>query len=193
MADIDWQALRTEYISGSLSYNALAKKHGIQKSGLARRGKLEDWPRQRAEYLAEAAKRALAGEMDNEVERLKKLMQAANAMQDVILNIYTDPQQFNRHLVQDKFVNDDGGMDIVTVEKIYKKVDTRAIKDLTGAMRDMTLVLRNLFNLPTQQEREAQRIAAERLKMDQAKAAAESDADKRIEVVLSADMEDFAK
>jgi hypothetical protein len=59
----------------------------------------------------------------------------------------------------------------MTVERQFDKVDTRAIKDMTGALKDMTLVLRNLHNLPTQAEVEAQRIAAERLKLEQRKIA----------------------
>jgi hypothetical protein len=192
MAALDWAGLRAEYISSGLSYGELAQKHGISKSAIGKIGKREDWPRLRAEYLAEASKRALEDGVEYEVDRLKKIMQAATAMSDVIAGIYADPQQFYRHLVQDKFVNDDGGMDIVTVEKIYKKADTRAIKDLTGAMRDMTLVMRNLFNLPTQAEKEAQRIAAERLKLEQHKAVNEDDGAKRV-IIKMDDMEEYAQ
>lgn len=192
MAALDWAGLRAEYISSRMSYGELAQKHGISKSAIGKIGKREDWPRLRAEYLAEASKRALEDGIDYEVDRLKKIMQAATAMSDVIAGIYADPQQFYRHLVQNKYISDDGGMDVVTEEKVFKKADTRAIKDLTGAMRDMTLVMRNLFNLPTQAERESQRIAAERLKLDQQKAASEDDSSKRV-IIRMDDMEDYAQ
>ena len=83
-----------------------------------------------------------------------------------------------------------------TAERLYDKVDTKAIKDLTGALKDMTLVLRNLNNLPTQAEAEAQRIAAERLKLEQRKVDAAEKADgidKSIVVRLEGDLEAFAK
>ena len=79
------------------------------------------------------------------------------------------------------------------MERIFDKADSRAIKDLTGALKDMTLVLRNLYNLPTQAEAEAQRIAAERLKLEQRRVDAESGTDKSIKVVLADGWEEMAK
>jgi hypothetical protein len=82
------------------------------------------------------------------------------------------------------------------VEKQFDKLDSKAIKDFTGALKDMTLVLRNLHNLPTQAEAEAQRIAAERLKLEQRKADAAEAAnqvDKSIVVKFEGDMEAFSK
>ena len=81
-------------------------------------------------------------------------------------------------------------------EKQFDKLDSKAIKDFTGALKDMTLVLRNLHNLPTQAEAEAQRIAAERLKLEQRKADAAEKAgevDKSIIVRLEGDLEAYAK
>ena len=44
--------------------------------------------------------------------------------------------------------------------------------DLTGALKDLSFVMRSVYDLPTVQERNAMDIAAERLKLDQSKAAA---------------------
>lgn len=55
-------------------------------------------------------------------------------------------------------------------ERVYKKVDTKAIKDLTGAMKDLAYVLRNVYDLPTKQEQVTMDNAAERLRIEKAKA-----------------------
>ncbi len=185
---VDWNAVRTTYVTSTKSYRQIAKEHGISASLAQKRGKAEGWPVQRLKFQREAAERAIAAEVDNEANRLGCILRAANAMSRVIEGIYADPDQFYRHLVQ---VTCSG--DGETVERIYRKADTRAIKDLTGALKDMTWVLRNLNNLPTQAEAEAQRIAAERLNMDKRRFEVESGADKSIKVVLADGWEELAK
>ena len=79
-----------------------------------------------------------------------------------------------------------------TEERIYTKKDTKALKDLTGAVKDLLYSVRNLYGLPTQGEREAQRIAAERLEMDRRKAQLDEDSDKTITVELKG-LEEYSK
>ena len=179
----DWNALRVKYVTGDMSYKALAQKHKLQPNLVARRGHEEKWPEQRREYRQKAATKAIEGEVDNEAERLSKLIRATDAMEDVVMGLFKDAQQFYRHIVLDGTSSE---------EKIFEKVDTKAIKDLTGAMKDLAIVHRNLHGMPTQAEREAQRIAAERLKMDQKRAQLDENADKSIAVELEKS-EEYAK
>ena len=39
MLDIDWVAIRADYIAGSMGYRRLADKYGISVNGLAERAK----------------------------------------------------------------------------------------------------------------------------------------------------------
>ena len=193
MGGIDWNAIKAAYVTGAKSYRQLAKEYDVSNSKVCEHGRLEDWPGLRKEFREKAALKAIENEVDREADRLGKILQAANAMSDVIQGVFEDTAQFHRHIVTDTFISEDGGKEILTTEKQFEKVDSRAIKDLTGALKDMTLVLRNLYNLPTQAEAEAQRIAAERLNMDKRKMEAESNADKKIVVKLEGDLEAYAK
>ena len=181
---IDWNRLKVAYVTGNMSYKELAKKHRLQATAVSRKGKEEQWPRLRKEYRQKAADKAIENEVDNEAERLSKLIKAEDAMEDVVVKLFSDAQQFYRHIVIDGQGHSE--------ERIFDKVDTRAIRDLTGALKDLTFIRRNLQNLPTQAEKEAQRIAAERLKMDHKKAEAEDNADKNIMIELQA-AEEYAK
>lgn len=185
---IDWSAIKTAYVTSTKSYKRVAAEFNMPFGSVAKKGKADGWPALRKAFQDEAACRAIAGQVDNEAERLGKIIEAANAMSDVIAGVFDDAEQFHRHIVTDT-----SGDETTTKEKIFEKVDSRAIKDLTGALKDMTLVLRNLYNLPTQAEAEAQRIAAERLNMDKRKMEAESDTAKRVEVVLANGWEELAK
>lgn len=162
MKAYNWDEIKTVYVTTDLSTKAIAQKYGIGLSVIQKKCAADGWVAARMAFRAQAAAKAVDQAVDVEADRLGKIINAANSMAAVIENVYKDPEQFHRHLV----VNMD-----VTEEKIFDKVDTKAIRDMTVAIKDMTLVLRNLHNLPTQAEAEAQRIAAERLKLEQRKIA----------------------
>lgn len=174
--DVNWQRIKVAYVTGQMSYRDLARKHKLQPNAISRKGREEEWPRLRREYREKAAAKAIDKENVNEAERLSKLIRAEDAMEDVVVKLFSDAQQFYRHIVIDGQGHSE--------ERIFDKVDTRAIRDLTGALKDLTYVRRNLDGLPTQAEKEAQRIAAERLKMDQKKAEMDEGTDKNITVEL---------
>lgn len=184
---INWDEIKAVYVTTAMSTKNLAKKYGISLSKVQEKCARDGWVAARMAFRAQAAAKAVDQAVNVEADRLGKIINAANSMAAVIEAVYKDPDQFHRHLV----VNMD-----VTEEKTFDKVDTKAIRDMTVAIKDMTLVLRNLHNLPTQAEAEAQRIAAERLKLEQRKADAAEKAgevDKSIVVKLEGDLEAFAK
>lgn len=90
-------------------------------------------------------------------------------MGEVIADIFTDAEQFKRHLIPDG--------DYSVKEKVFHKVDTKAIKDLTGALKDLAAVMRNIYDLPTVAEQSAMDLAAERLALEKSKADVVSDED----------------
>lgn len=192
---IDWEAIKTEYVTGSASLRSFAERYGITRQAVENRSRKEGWVAMRKAFRQESVETAIAEHVAVEAERLSKIIASAQKMADVLEGVFEDKKQFHRHIVTDTFIGEDGGKDILTVEKEFDKVDSRAIKDLTGALKDMTLVLRNLYNLPTQAEAESQRIAAERLKLEQRKVDAAEKADqvdKSIVVMFdSGDLEEF--
>lgn len=189
----DWEAVQSEYITTDQSLEELGRKHGIPRSTIQLRSGKEGWVAKRKAFKKKAVETAVECAVADEADRLGKIINAAQSMAGVIEDVFKDAKQFHRHLVTDTYIGDDGSKEILTVEKQFEKVDSRAVKDLTGALKDMTLVLRNLHNLPTQAEAEAQRIAAERLNMDKEKMKAADGVDKTIHVVMSNGWEDLAK
>lgn len=64
---IDWNEVKNDYVTGSMSYRALGEKYGIaSSSNISRHGRREGWPALRAKYqeelMAQCAK--LAAERD---------------------------------------------------------------------------------------------------------------------------------
>lgn len=90
-----------------------------------------------------------------------------------IERICSDAEQFNRHLIQ---VRDADGSQGVQ-ERAYKKGDTRALRELAAAMKDLVSVIRDVNGIPTLQEARQLEIAQGRLDLDRQKAALASDVD----------------
>lgn len=179
----DWLKIKTEYITTDTSYRKLAKKYGLSMVQVSRVGKAEGWVDLRQQYVSETLAQTLDKTADMDSDRLARLMDTTSKAIDVVVGAFADEQQFNRHFVERKekytgptdFEDENGEIIRVderqwTEERIFAKVDTRALRDLTTVLKDLTGLMRDFYNIPTPAQAEAQRIAAARLAMDQKKA-----------------------
>ena len=165
----DWNAIKAEYIVGEISYRKLSEKWGVSFRTLADHARKEGWAKERNRHRNNVTKRTVqkvaARTAATNANRLLRLQQAADNMGEVIAEVFGDAEQFHRHIVQTR-----NGDAWDAVERIFDKVDTKAIKDLTGAMKDLAYVIRNIYDLPTKQEQSAMDIAAGRLAIERDKA-----------------------
>ena len=167
--DIDWMTIREEYVTGDIGYRALADKHGIRRTTLANVAKKEEWTTLRERYRrklrTDTLDKAASKITSERAKKIVKLQKAADGLADAITKAFEDAQQFNRHIVT---ISKGAGFD--TEERVYKKIDTKAIKNLTSALKDLTQVVRNVYDLPTIQEQQAMDIAGRRLQLEEKKA-----------------------
>lgn len=189
-ADVDWAAIKLEYVSTSISLRDLAKKYGVNKASVFSRSRDEKWADQRAEYQIKIIAKAERKTANKEVNRLARLIDATTKAIDVAMEAFEDDKQFNRHIVYESPLPGTSE----AVEKIFGKVDTKALRDLTGVLKDLTGLMREFYAIPTPAQAEAQRIAAERLELEKRKADAEQQQqDTDVQIVFSDEMEDYAK
>lgn len=185
----DMVKAKTRYVTGTISLKQLAKEMGIPLGTLCKECRVHGWVTERAEYHKRVISDAIEEAHDERVDYLAGIMKSSLALSDVIVGAYKDKQQFYRHLVS---VSDGQNSDVE--ERVYNKLDTRAIRDLAAAQKDLAVTIRNVFRLPTQAEEHAQNIAAERLALDKRKAEADAGVDNTIRVELvGADLEDYAR
>lgn len=188
----DWERLRAIYVAGRMSYSELARQEGISYRVVKDRGGREQWGRQRAEYRAQAYLEALEEARHKEVARLVPVMEAAGMLEDHVLDALADDDQFRRHLVPET----DADGRTTTIERVYDKRDARAMRDLAASLKDLAAISRSVYGIPTQAEREAQRIAAERLELERRRTEdGRGDATivVRMEGVTGEDVEDYAQ
>ncbi len=192
MTQSEYDDLKTEYATTDISYRKIAAKYGISYSTLSQMAAKENWTEARREYRNKVVSKTIAKAANMQASKLFSLMKSADKMSKVIEEVVKDSKQFNRHLVQTrtkgKEINTTTGELEFTEkwdveERIYKKVDTKAIRDLTSSMKDLTAVIRNIYDIPTMAEKTAMDIAVERLKLEQAKSGDDGD-DEETGIVL---------
>lgn len=200
MANTDWEALKIEYITTDTSQRKLAEKYGVPISNIRRRCKADNWVNERLQYKSDVVAKSVKKTANKESDRLTKLMETTAKAIDVVVKSFEDAEQFNRYIVERKEkyalpdmgeADEENGKLISerqwAEEQVFKKTDTKALKDITAVLKDLTGLMRDFYNIPTPAQAEAQRIAAARLDMDRKKAESSDDNNiNAIEVVFAA-------
>jgi quinol monooxygenase YgiN len=185
----NWAKVKAEYVTTNISYRKLAKKYGLTYTTVANYARYDNWVEARRAYKIETTSKiidkCMTKEVRNEADKLQRMRDSADKLSKIIESSLNDEEQFNRHIIQTK--KKDGQIEEWdSEERIYKKLDTRAIKDMTSAMKDLTSMLRNVYDLPTLQEVEANQLAKDKLALDREKASLFDDDEEDTGVVMLA-------
>lgn len=198
----DWKSAKTEYITTNTSYRKIAEKYGITPTAVAVRARREGWIDKREHFLQKTYTKAVEKAEECESARLANLMTATTRAADAAARALEDDQQLYRYLVdrREKYsapVPDPDREGVYLDERqwqedrVSKKMDTRALRDLTASLKDLAQLMRDFYNIPTAGEAESRRIAAARLEMEQRKAADGAD-DGEIRVVVDPEAEEWS-
>lgn len=161
----DWDKIRAEYVAGKETYEQLAARYGMYKSQLGRRAKAEDWPAQRAAYRKSVADTTIRKKRYKDSEHLVGLMDAAEKLVGHVQRLMDDEDQFRRQ-VDSGFVKiTDGVVEHRKQEFLTKKVDTKALVNAARALNEATRAVRDLYNIPTQAEKDRKALEEKRLRL----------------------------
>lgn len=132
MANIDWIAIKNEYINGDISYRKLAEKYDIPRSTLEKRAKKEDWATNKKEQCgkieAKVGQKTAEIIVNAEVNRVKKMLTLTDKAQE---QIEAALGQLNKHV--DMFGNV-SNCEVVDVNRLKKLVS--ALKDVKDIVRE---------------------------------------------------------
>lgn len=162
---IDWEAIKTEYVTSDISQRALIEKYKVNNVDLAKHSKNEKWVEERKKYKAKATSKAIAKSCNKRANELAGVLDAAFNIRDTIVSATKDPDQFNRYLVQYG-----SGKDFDTEERLYNKVDTKAIREMTQALKAVEDLIRSIGNIPTEAELQRRQIEKEKWEREKAEA-----------------------
>lgn len=160
----DWNEIKTKYICSAKTPKALAEEYGVDVRTVQRHIAQGGWRELRSAQAEKLRAKAAEKAAEHGADKLAKLMCAASKAVDVAVDTLEDEQQFKRHLVSE---NDE------VVEKVYGKVDVKALRQLTGSLKDLTALMRDFYNLPTPAQAEQRRLAAERIELEKRRLSAD--------------------
>lgn len=120
-------------------YTDVARKFDIKYSTLMLYAKKNEWPKKREEYLRKVAEKTKEKIAEKKSDELAFLADTAENALNIINATLKAPGQFNKYITSE-------GMDgvMTTCEKEFAKIDTKAIKDLTAALKDVSSVMKTV-------------------------------------------------
>lgn len=193
---VDWQPIKTEYITTQTSYRKLAEKHGVSYQAICHRAREEGWISQREQHTNKTVSKAIdkisskkadkMARIDNLADKLLEKLEQAIAELDMQLYRHTDKTkiiEYNNDLRPDKPTKEI----IHEEEKLLEAksiVDRQGLKQIASALKDIKEV-KMLRSELDKQEQEA-RIANLRRQAER-----EDDTVNEIEVVFSAGPEEW--
>jgi hypothetical protein len=182
---IDWKKIKTEYISTDITYRELAAKYGIGMSRLGETGKNEKWPELRRKHQDRAVKIATQKIGDRQGAALAKEFAVMDKLTGIISDALEDEKQLYRHVAVE-FCGD--GISEQT-ERVFRTVNTKAIRDLTASLNSITKTKRDILGgtiVVDKADRERLRQADEKIAIDKEKASKEVEAGEFGVVILPA-------
>lgn len=149
--ETDWKKIREEYIATDITLEKLSKKHKIPKSTLYKKSSAGKWNLKKKEFgrkveekFTEKASERISTQ---DVGKLDRLIRSADRMSEIIEEALEDEKQFKRYIVQKKVKAGDNEI-METEEKVFEKFDSRAIKDMTLSLKELTALIRGLNGIP---------------------------------------------
>lgn len=122
--------IKTEYISDpKMSYRKLADKYNFPLKKIATAGKEENWRQKRVQLGDKIFKKTMNRISTKKADEFSRVIKSAGRVLGVIERAMDDEQQFNRYVLMDGR------------EKVCKKVDTRALKDMTTSIKELANVV----------------------------------------------------
>lgn len=121
----NWEQIKTEYITGDISYTKLAAKYHVSRATLSERGVREKWVADRQKHRNKVMTKSLRKAEEKQVRLATKELTLLDKIEQHLDKALSDVDQFNRHIVQEGT----GHGETITEERIYKKADIRALKE----------------------------------------------------------------
>lgn len=184
---LDWEAIKTEYITTETSQSKLAKKYGVPRSTICKWCAREGWVEQRERYRAGVVQKTIERRAHEDSNQLTKMIDAAEKITGIAVGALDDESKLYTYMVERREKYEipvgsasgvpwvDGDPDTPVIEKQWvedresKVLNTRALKDLSNIVREMTGLIRDFYNIPTPAQIEQKRINDQRLELERMK------------------------
>ncbi|MBQ9116285.1 MAG: hypothetical protein IJY04_04630 [Clostridia bacterium] len=203
---VNWEEIRAEYVSDSKStYNSLGEKYGVSASSIAVRSRGENWRELRRKRSESISQMIIERRTQEDVERFMQVSNTASTLVDRIEAAVNDQQQFYRYIVDGRYGDSvnyspdpalaeesggDGGFQ--KEERIFAKMDTKALREMTAALRDALEIIRKANRIPTVEHQLQHELAMARLDFDRERFTAAMKDERVVQIRFDDGTEDYS-
>lgn len=170
---IDWETIKTEYITGECSLRALSKKHKVSRTEICRKSSNEGWVNDRKKFKADTVANAVQKLSRTREEEIVASIELADLIDACVREILADPQRLEM---------------LMSTRQPCRELESLS-KAIT-ANDDLRRMCRGIMN-PRDEERS--KLEREKFAYEKQKTERDENEDKKIEVVLSGDIERWAE
>lgn len=157
----NWEKIRADYITSDISLRKLAEKYKTSTSKIYEHSRKEGWVEARKQHRKEIIEEAVGKACVKPIEVLADILDIAYKICDYIAEAVDDPDQFKRYLVK----VGDGKGNYYTVEKVFGKYDTKAMKEMVYSIKDLASLILSIKGINTEAEQQRLDIQREKLQM----------------------------
>lgn len=180
MADIDWNAIKTEYVTSNISIQKLAEKHGISAATVRKHSQPEKWAKERSKYGQKVVKTALARAGARDARRLQRLQHAGTRMCSELEKLM---KAANNELYTHVALEGEGEGRSSLVARKLEVVDDKKLLNITRSIDTMARAMRNLYDLQTAGERAQLEMAREALEIKRRAQESKEQADSTVDTI----------
>lgn len=130
---VNWEKIKTEYITGDISQRKLAEKYGVPYPTLKYRAERDEWFKARKKHKSKVVAKSTQKAEAKQVRVATKELTLLDKIERHLDRAISDVDQFNRYIVTEQIGH---GM-TETSEQMYSKADMKALKD---AMQVLAMV-----------------------------------------------------
>lgn len=168
--------IRAEYITGTASLAELARDQKMSTKTVYRAAKDEGWKRLRDEFRRRASDAAVDYKLKVDTSIFQTALDGYMMIARLLADVARDPDGMRRY-VSVETEKDGGSVSSRMVERTFERVDMSQVKQAAESLKLAVDGMHKLLRIPSQSERESQRIAAERLQLERDKFEAEKNKD----------------
>jgi hypothetical protein len=176
--EYDWVKMKSDYVTSNKSLRKIGEEYGVAHNAVSRHASLDKWVEARKKYREKTIEKVIEKSSETTANKLARIMKSADALAETVEVIST------RGTEVFDYISENGNI----------ATDTKAIKDLAVTLRELTAVIRNVYDIPTSAEIETRRLAAERLNLEREKFEREkNEIDMDVRIVFGNEIENYAE
>lgn len=194
---MDWQAIKTEYITTKTSYRKLAAKYGVSATAIANKSKAENWLEQREQFLNKTFTKTVEVASKKQADRMARIMDASDRLLEKLEKAIGElDMHLTTHKVKTKVIEyrNDLRPDKPTkeiIEEDEKLIEFTSIIDRKGllAVTDALKNLKDIQMIKSELDRQEQEAKIAKLR----KEAEEEDKTSEVAIIIEGGEDSWAE